>query len=294
MNKNWIILGLLALGVLFVLPQMTKTGSFTPPPPSGSCTLLNGQTLSIGYFDADKPTTAQTATVKYVYEADGKTLHVGNTSTNPLTAYQVYATGSNVCADLETKNTVCSATDSISLSGKSVDTSVGITNYNTNGITANSVLNNLTIGTGASATLHAKLTQSANYKHLSCKTNQFAVFLNITNATDFDSTQMSASFDGQPCTQYTGVRPSSLAAGGFFVGYVCNGDFAAVDGSTHDLAVKIQAASGINPCDQGATLSLLPMDYYQNTISGALSQPAPVKNDGSAIQTVQSSTFYIG
>lgn len=261
-----------------------------------TCNLATTQTLANASYDADKPGTKVAGAAATVYlNAGTGALAPGGFTTTPGTTYQVYTTASNFFATLDSVTPGCTPSPTITQAQKEVDTSVSITAYGNDGISSlgagDGSGNNLTIGASGSATAHVQLAQSAAYKHLSGKTGKFAVFVNATNVTDWAPSQMSILFDGAVCTAYgsaglsNSATPSALG-GSIVYAAVCNGDFAVNDGSIHNLAVKYNAATGVNPGAQNTWVGIVGVDYYANTVSGAIEQGA-VKDSGAAIQTIQ-------
>jgi hypothetical protein len=260
------------------------------------CNLATTQTLKNASYDADKPGTATAGETAIVFlNAATGARNPGGLTTTPGVAYSVYTTGTNYFATLDSVTTGCTPSPTITQSQKAVDTSVSITAYDNDGISALGTTygagNNLSVGSGGSATAHVQLAQSAAYKHLSGKTGKFAVFLNATNVTDWNPSQMSILFDGAVCTPYGSAGLSNAATptalgGAVVIAAVCTGDFAVNDGSIHNLAVKYNAATGVNPGAQQTEVGIVGVDYYANTVTGAIEQGA-VKDSGAAIQTMQ-------
>jgi hypothetical protein len=185
----------------------------------------------------------------------------------------------------------------VTLTQKEVDTAVSTQVFNNDGVTKNTVSANQSVGSGSTVTMSMNMVQSANYKHIGCHDKRFAVYVNATNQSDWDASQWAVTFDGVPCAPLGTVAGVSQAAPASVVGSVvysaiCSGDFAPIDGATHKLGFRIQAQSGVNPGPQNVSINFMPVEYYLNTISGAVATGA-VKNDGAAIQAVQSVLVYL-
>lgn len=279
----------------------------TAPAALTSCQLSGAQTMSIGVYDVDNPGSAVATPSSAVFMAEGG-IYSGNTTTVPGGSYKILTTKANYAGTFkvyengaahDSLTTGCVVTVPVKQYMKAIDTSAGATVYNTDGITANSVANNLSIGSGGSGTAHVKLTQSASYKHIAGEKNQFVVYINATNVTDWNPAQMSATFDNAACKvlsqgglDNTAVPAAMTAV--FVQGFVCDGDFLANDGAVHDLAIKIVAANGVNPTDQAMSVNFAAADYYQNTIDSSKVEYGGVKDSGAAIQTLQTAAVYVG
>jgi len=259
----------------------------------GTCQLAYPQTIANASYNVDTPGTQVGATAYVFNDASTGALNSGGTTTTPNTKYDVLFTATSYFAVLvEDFTTPCTVSPALRVTQKAVDTAITTSVYSTDGLTLLTGDVNLTIGASGSGTAHVKLLQSAAYKHLGGKDNKFAVFVNSTNASTYDPSQMSVVFDGSNCVVYgsAGLSNSAIPAvtGATLVGaWVCTGDFLANDGGTHDLAVKVQAVSGMNPTaasDFG--VGVVGVDYYTNTQSGAVEFGA-VKNSGAAIQAMQ-------
>ncbi len=153
----------------------------------------------------------------------------------------------------------------------------------------------ITIGSGSSGVGHVKLQQNASYTSITGEIGQFAVFINATNQTDWNPSMNSISFAGVQCSQpYVGSVPSAISTGVVLgTSTICNGGYQASDSNLYDLAVKLQAANGVTPANQTVTVTIIPLDYYTNSITGAPAIGA-VKDTGAAIQTGQSFNLAIG
>lgn len=266
-------------------------------PSSGCPTLATTQTISPASYNVDQPSsTVASPVVVYLNPATGSLNPSGNT-TQPRGTYTLYAFYTGYCGASKQITTGCDITNPVPIYQKNFDTSISASVFNADGVTANAdtTAGRLAIASGSSATAHIKLLQSTSYSHLSCGKNEFAVFMNATNVTDWNPSQMSAVFDGKVCKGYTaygydgtpivGATPTGLGAVKV-VAWNCEGDFAPNDGSLHALDVKYQAGTGMAVHAQNTSICYAPVDYYQNTITGALEMGA-VKDDGSAIQTLQ-------
>jgi hypothetical protein len=298
-NKTLLIGALLLLGLFVIVPALNTSGTFAGIQGSTetSCQTIVSQTTQVSAYDADKTGTAvATPTVTVYTDASTGAKFAGGNSTVQLGTYDLLVQKSNYQSVLfDNYKTGCEAAVSPSAFLKQFDTGITVTVYDSNGVTANnaSPTYNQTIGNGASATVHVKLQQSAAYKHLGGVNNQFVVWANSTNASDWDSSQESMVFDGTPCSFYTGKQANAIAVGVVKNAFICTGDFAPNDGAIHSLDYKAQAASGTDPSSQLVTLSFAPMDYYIDTITSKVSTGA-VKNDGSAIVALQTASVYYG
>jgi hypothetical protein len=300
MKTNQLLLGGVVIVALLIFSGYQlpgATGGLLGGGTTTQCNLATTQTLANASYDADKPGTKVAGAVATVYlNAGTGALAPGGFTTTPGTTYQVYTTASNFFATLDSVTPGCTPSPTIVQSQKEVDTAISLTAYDNDALSSLGAGigagNNLTIGASGSATAHVQLAQSAAYKHLSGKTGKFAVFVNATNVTDWSPSQMSILFDGAVCTAYgsaglsNAATPSALG-GSIVYAAVCTGDFAVNDGSIHKVAVKYNAATGVNPSAQNSWVSVVGIDYYANTVSGAIEQGA-VKDSGAAIQTTQS------
>lgn len=265
----------------------------------GTITVLGTtQTLSVASYDADKPGTGVSSSYTYYLNPSTGALSPGGNVTNPGTTYTVMGNVTGYFADIGSVTTGNLPSPSLTLTQKAVDTAVSLSVYNTNGVTANTEAANLTIGSAGSGTAQIQTAQSAAYKHLSGKSNKFAVYVNATNVTDWNPAQMSIVWDNTACTALgqsglSNVATPSALKQVLVYAAVCNGDFLPNDGSPHKLSVKFVAASGTNPVDQDASVCLAGVDYYQDTTNGAVGEGA-VKDSGAAIQTLQCATVNIG
>ena len=275
-----------------------NTGGAGGVAPGAACPTILSQTLSITGYDADKPTTTVTTTGATVWlnAANGQPYAPG-TSTKQLGSYDVKMNSStNYFATIVKTTTDCSAAPSVVGYLKGVD-SATLTAYNTNGITVNTQANNLTIGASGSGTIHLKMSQTVAYKHLTGESGKFAVFLNASNLTEWNPSQMSAVFNGVPCTAYTGAlgnsaTPAALTSN-LLTSFLCTGDFQPNDGNIYDLAIKMQAASGVTPAtNQQVGVNYVGVDYYEDSVSGKVALGA-VKDTGAAIQVLRSKNVWI-
>lgn len=275
----------------FDKPGTANTPPNGTPVPIGSCQLGVVQTLGNITFDADKPSTEITArnTTVYLNSATGAVNALG-TTTSPGGTYQILYTKFGSFSAFVPVTTTCTASIPVPGYMKTVDSGVTVSVFNTDGITANSgTSGNLSISSGGSGTFHVKMSQSAAYKHLTGDSGKFAVFMNVssTNQTDYDGSQMSATFDNVPCVPYGQVGQTGLdntkypvtVTGSVFFAAVCSGDFAPNDGSIHDLAIKVQASNGINPGGLDMSVNFVGIDRYKNTITGKVELGA-VRDDG--------------
>lgn len=312
----FILLGIVALGGFLLnaagiirLPGFAVLGAnnpgVTPPAPTatgtngvtGACVLSSPQTLAVQVTDADRPGTVLSSTNTVYLNSQTGQLNPGGTTTTPGGNYNVLSNTTNYFKGLASFQTDCSVSPPAPLSEKGVDTAVSTAVFNADGVTSNSVTN-LTVGTGGVTTAYVNLAQSANYKHLGGVDGRFTVYINATNVTDWNPSSMSLVFDNTPCVQTGAASPAvqtatPSAVGGVIVyNAVCTGDFAPQDGSIHKLAVRIAAASSIDPGIQNMGVNFAGVDYYKNTVSGAV-QLGSVKDDGSAVQAMQGATIHI-
>lgn len=276
---------------------------------SGGASLCPGttsgftQTLSPKGYDADKPGTEVALTNSFVYTADPRSgpvqLNLGGNSTLPGRTYYVFEYASNYVRDLITVTTGCvDSTVPARSTLKQIDTALTLTAKNNDGTTSNDDGANIQgIGASGSTTLHVKVSQTTAYKHLSGLDNKFVVYFNATNVTDWAPAEFSATWDNVPCVFASQgglsntANPSALT-GVLVQQFVCTGDVSANDGSIHDLAIHVPAASGINPGNQSVGVMFTPVNWYQNSITGVLEKGA-VTNAGAAIQALQGSTFWV-
>lgn len=295
--------GILSVPGLSVLgtnnPNVTPPAPITSGVPVGSqaCVLSTDQTLQVRTSDNDRPGTTLASTNVVFLNAQTGDVNPGGTSTNPGSTYNVLANTTNYFKGLGSVTTGCIANPQLPLTEKGVDTAVSTAVFNADGVTSNTVTN-LTVGSGGVTTAFVNLAQSANYKHLGGVDGRFTVYVNATNVTDWNPSSMSLVFDNTPCVSLGAASPAVQTAtpnaiGGVIVySAVCTGDFAPQDGSIHKLAVRIAAANSVNPGIQDMGVNFAGVDYYQNTVSGAV-QLGSVKDDGSAIQAMQGATIHI-
>lgn len=251
------------------------------------------QTISAAAYNYDKPNTAVAITDGIVYLSDKKTKNPGNTSTTPGEDYYVYGTASGYCADVVKVDASYLAAPKARLEVRDFDTAITETFVNNDGRTSNTNTANLTVGSGASTTAFLEIVPSALYKRLSCEDGRVAYWINATNRTDWDSAQFSMRApNGQACSPI-GIVPNAISEGQVLKGFACNADFTGSDTSIYKFELTIKAQSGTNPDSQALTVSYAPYDVYENTITGAL-ETNPIKDDGSAIQTLQTATLYVG
>lgn len=308
MNPMWLGAGALVVGVLLFAFFLfgggagLQAGGNIQATPGGlvdvavsqGCVLSVAQTLAVGSYNADKPgTTIATPSVQVFSDAATGKLNPGNMTTQPGYKYKAWAVKANYFGAADDITTGCVASPQLSLYQKAVDTAVSSTSFNANGVTLNTQTANQTIGSSGVGSIHLKLQQSASYTHLSGANNKFSVFLTATNVTDWDTTQTVVSFDGKECTTYAGAQPTALTTGVLVKGWDCDGDFSAIDGNLHTLDVRLAAANGVNPDSQSLIVNFVGNDLYQDTVTGVF-KVGGVKNDGSAIQTMQTKTVYVG
>jgi len=300
-KKNEMLIGIVIVAALLLATGTINfggAGAIAQPAPGGGivgCALSTTQTIANATYNADKPGTAlSSAAVKVFTNPATGALNPGGLVTTPGGAYTLFFTASNYFSTEKAVTTGCVASPVVSVQQKAVDTVISKTAYENNGITALSATENLTIGTSGSSTAHIKLAQSAAYTHLSGESGKFFVGVNVTAGTqnNYAPAQMSAVFDGVPCVAYTSAGLSNSATptvitGVYLTGWVCTGDFAANDGSIHELAVRYAAASGVNPGAENYTsVNIVGIDRYLNDVTGVLESGA-VTNSGAAIQAMQ-------
>ena len=306
------LIGIFVIAAMLGIPQMliykysgiqlsTTPGSSPTPtqplpvPSTGglSCPQLStSQVLSIINVNQDKPGTSISATDVVYLNRNTGTLNPGGNITKPGSVYSVFGTAANFASALVDGITDCTANPPVSLSQKALDTAVATQPFNSDSVTKNSYPSaNQSIGLGSSVTMSIDFVQSSNYLHLSGSDNRFAVYVNATNSTDWDASQMAITWDGSQCTklsQVSGVQqttPTSIP-GQIIYSAVCTGDFLPVDGATHKMGVRIQAQSAVNPGPQFMNVNFAPIQYYANTITGAIEVGA-VKDSGATIQAFQ-------
>jgi hypothetical protein len=300
-KNDYLIIGVVVLALAFAtgiinLGGAGAVGGAQQPSGAGgaasvSCPTIVSQTLSNTTYDADKPTTdvANTATV-YLSAANGQP-YPGGLSTQQLGTYDVLMTASNYFSTLVKTTTSCSATPSVVGYLKGVDTPTAAL-YNANQITLNTA-SPLAVGASGSAVAHLKLSQTVAYKHLTGESGKLCVFVNVANASEWDATQSSAVFNGVPCTVFANsglgnaIVPAAAVNGTNKMGYICNGDFAANDGTIYDMAIKMAAASGVNPAATNNTIYYGGADYYKDSITGKVATGCGT-DAGAAIQTLRS------
>jgi len=279
-------------------PNVNPPAPITAGPNTGqACVLSTAQTLQVQATDADRPGTTLSPTNTVYLNSQTGSLNPGGTSTIPGTTYNVLSNTTNYFKGLGSVTTGCVANPQLPLTEKGVDTAVSTAVFNADGVTSNSVTN-LSIGTGGVTTAYVNLAQSANYKHLGGVDGRFSVYVNATNVTDWNPSSMSVVFDNTACVPLGSASPAvqtatpSAIGGVIIYSAVCTGDFAPQDGSIHKLAVRLAAGSSIDPGIQDVGVNFAGVDYYKNTVSGAV-QLGSVKDDGSAIQTMQGATIHV-
>jgi hypothetical protein len=306
-KKNEMLIGIVIVAALLLATGTINFGGAgaVVAPPGGSaaagCPTIVSATLVNKTYDADKPSTGVTNTPTVYLNAAAGTPYPGGLATQQLASYDVLMTASNYFGTLKHTTTSCSATPDVVGYLKGVDTPT-VTVYNTNGITANAVGSApLAIGSSGSGTAHLKFSQTTAYKHLTGESGKFCVLMNATNVSDWNPGQSSAVFNGVPCVAYTSgglansATPSVMAGSAYVMGFVCTGDFAPNDGAIYDLAVKIQAASGVDPAAQNISIVYGGADY-SGTAFDALSGKvgtACVTESGAAIQTLRDARVVI-
>jgi hypothetical protein len=257
-----------------------------------SCPTIVTQALVNKTYDMDKQTTAvgNVPTV-YLSAANGQ-IYPGGSATKQLASYDVLLTPiASYFGTLQHITTDCSGTPVATGFVKGVDTPT-VTVKNGDGTTTNADTATLAIGASGSATVHLKFSQAAAYKHLTGESGTYCVFFNATYASNWSVSQSSASFNNVPCTPLASaglanaVTPSAIS-NQFVMGFACKGvDFQANDGGIYDLAVKLNAATGIDPTYENTTIVYGGADYYTNTVTGAVGTGC-AKDDGSVIQTLR-------
>lgn len=301
-KNDYLIIGVVVLALAFAtgMINLGTPGAVGGQQPGGaagaggaaavSCPTIVSQTLQNKTYDFAKRTSAvvSDATV-YLNAANGEP-YPGGLSTQQLGTYDVLNTASNYFSTLVHTTTSCSATPSEVGYLKGVDTPTVVVK-NSDAQTTNADANNLTIGASGSGTVHLKMSQTTAYKYLTGDSGKFCILMNATNTTDWNAGQSSAVFNGVPCVPYAqgglanSVVPAALT-NAYVMGFVCTGDFQANDGNIYDLAVKIQAASGVNPGLETIGLNYVGADYYKDTINGKVGIGCG-KDDASAIQTLR-------
>ena len=260
---------------------------------AAACNLPSVQTLSVTAADHDVGSTLASPLYWVYKNKDTGELFGGNTTVNPNTKYDVYVSQSTAFADVVSIDTDCLPSPSLRVPLKVVDTPTVLT-VNSNGVTPNTaVTSNQTLAASSGATIYVKMSQTAAYRHLSGPTNEFAVFVNATNLSSWDPSQMSASFDGKQCNDYTGATPT--AVGGYILrGWVCNGDFLPNGGEQHTLAIKLQSSSTFATMTTGQSISVsyVGISRYINTQNNKVETGA-VLNTGGAIQTMRHTPVWV-
>lgn len=265
---------------------------------TGACVLSSPQVLAVQVTDADRPGTVLAPTNTVYLNAQTGQLNPGGTTTSPGSSYNVLSNTTNYFKGLGSFTTDCAVSPPAALSEKGVDTAVGTAVFNSDGVTSNAVTN-LSVGANAGAAAIIKLSQSASYKHLGGVDGRFAVYVNATNVTDWNPSQMSITFNGVACTPLGSASPAvqtstPTAIGGVIIySAVCTGDFPAQSsGTPYNLVVGLYSSSGANPGIQDVGVNFAGVDYYKNTVSGVV-QLGAVKDDGSAIQAMQGATIHV-
>jgi hypothetical protein len=299
-KNDYLIIGAVVLILAFAtgMINLGTPGSIAQPGGVGGaaasvCPTIVTQTLANASYDADKPATAVNAAVTVYLSAANGQLYSGALSTQQLGSYDVLYTLSSYFGTIVKTTTTCSSTAPVVGYLKAVDTP-SVTAYNTDGTTALSTASNLSVAASGSATAHIKFAQGTTYKHLSGESGKFCIYINATNVTDWAPAQFSAVFNGVPCASAgTGLANSAqpTVLGGVLVtSFVCTGDFQPNDGTLYDLAVKYQAASGVDPGIELTSVAYVGADYsataYDAT-SGKVGLGC-VTSAGTAIQTLRS------
>jgi hypothetical protein len=299
-KKNEMLIGIVVIAALLLATGTINFGGAgavggAAPDAGGAaaagCPTIVSQTLANKTYDADKPTSAvaNTATV-YLNAAAGQP-YPGGLATQQLGSYDVLMTASNYFGTLKHTTTSCSATPDVTGYLKGVDTPTGAL-YNANQITLNTA-SPLAVGSGGSGVAHLKLSQTVAYKHLTGESGKLCVFVNVANTSEWDAAQSSAVFNGVPCANFASAGlgnaaiPSAASTGTNKLGFVCTGDFQANDGTIYDLAVKMAAASGVNPAATNNTIYYGGADYYADSITGKVATGCAT-DAGVAIQTLRS------
>lgn len=283
-------------GLLSQAPA-TPSGPVQQAGPQGQAYCAVDQlNLSIRSSDTDRPGTTLSPT-NTIYDSEGRIITSSSAVTSGQT-YNVLSQTSGYLADYRSVAVGCTPTPSVQMSQTGFDTAITSTVYNANHITPNTISANLTINNGSLAIAYDDLVQSASYKHLGGIEDKFVVYLNASTASNFNPSQMAITFDNQACPVLGSVAsvqqatPSAIQ-GSVIYAAVCTGDFAPQDGSIHTLSARIAANTGVT-LSPGTTVGInyAPVDYYKNTITGAVEKGA-VKDDGSAVQTLQTDIVYI-
>jgi len=300
-KKNDMFIGIVVVALLLFATGTINfggAGAIGGAPPGGAggaaavgCPTIVAQTLANKSYDFDKRSTVVASADTVYLDAANGVPYPGALATQQLASYDVLMSATNYFSALVHTTTTCSATPAVTGYLRGVDTPT-LTVYNTDGTTQNAVANNLSIGSSGSATAHLKFSQTVAYKHLTGESGKFCVFLNATNVTDWAPAQMSAIFNGVPCQSYGAglgntAQPVAIT-GTQIAAWTCSGiDFQANDGSIYDLAIKLQAASGVNP----GIASIVNVyyggaDYYADSVTGAVATGC-VSDTGAAIQTLR-------
>jgi hypothetical protein len=281
-----------------------NTGSIAGAPDSGVCTqaLSASQTPSIQTYDADTNAAITPTVTLYIDPAKGQ-LNPSTTVTSPGHGYVALATKASYTSALIPFKTACNeATPMIPGTQKALDTSVSGTFYNVGGRTANTAAANQTLTASSPVTISLELTPSAVKKHIANGPNtQFAIFMNDTTATNWDTSGFAANLYGGingwsgSCQQYTGVMPSQV--GGVVVyGWICNGDFDGKSMGPYGISLTIKPSASYSASNKNIGFAIIPVDYYKVQTTGALG-PAnsvavgPVYDNSTAIATPQGFTF---
>jgi hypothetical protein len=296
-KKNEMLIGIVIVAALLLATGTINFGGAgaVVAPPGGAaaagCPTIVSQTLANKTYDADKPATAVASSAAVYTNAAAGQPYSGGLATQQLASYDVLMTASNYFGTLKHTTTSCSATPEVVGYLKGVDTPTAAL-YNANQITLNTA-SPLAVGASGSGVAHLKLSQTVAYKHLTGESGKLCVFVNVANTSEWDASQSSAVFNGVPCTVFensglaASAVPVAATTGTYKMGFVCNGDFAANDGTIYDLAVKMQAASGVNPAATNNTIYYAGADYFANSLTGKIGVGCAT-DAGAAIQTLRS------
>lgn len=291
---------LLAVGLFtgYIKVPGAVGGAVQGAPQTGgsSCVLSSAQTTSFALYDADKPGSQFQTVWNYMYgnTATGA-LYAGNGSTQPGGSYTIYANGTATnFAALVPFTPGCVVTNPVSGTAKTYDQSITFQVWqqdgNQNGEGSSSTSRtNASITAGSTYNFEWRGVPSALYKHLAGPTGKYAVWINTTNVTSWDTSGFSIrGIDGSACVPSSAPTPADSRVAGYVIyRAICSGDFSGVDGNTYKVAqITVKAASGTASGAAYLGFWVAPVDYYRNSVSGAVAS-GEVDDLGRSIHSLQ-------
>jgi hypothetical protein len=294
---------------------------------ASACTapLAGTQSLNIASYDADKPGTQITGISTTVFLGAGPALNPSGNTTQPGNSYSVLVTKGGYARTYTTGFTTSCNTLSPALGmyQETLDTAPTVTVYNVGGRTANAnVLASLqTLTASSPSTLRVEFTPSALYKHIAggvpitsspqADSGYFAVFMNASNTTAWDTSGFNLGLNGAPagsqwsgqCVPYTsaagaGTPAQYMAAaptwikGTLVYGWVCHGDFSGQSTGIFGMDLTVKPSATYGGGNNSIGLYVVPVEYFQHTVTGALQQGAS-DNLGNAIDNSVNASIYI-